>query len=401
VVQFGFLGLTLIGVFYFGANCERWCPFGGVEALYSYIAEGDMLCSLAVSNFFILGGVLLSVLIVRRSFCGYMCPIGTISAWLHEIARSLHLRQFRVRPSLERWLWPLKYLVLIAILIGTWHAGELIFRGFDPCYALIGRHGPDITIWAYVVSGVIVVGSAFVSLPFCRWLCPLAAVLNPLSSFSVTRVRRDAGRCTECGVCSRGCPMDIPVDQSAEVTRPDCLGCMECIDACPANRSNRWTLSWGPPRRLQQRWPQALVIAVLLTCTGLSIGASYFFPFASFVRIRGTKPSDVTSMTIQVGDLTCRGRANLFHYFLTRDDVSAVSGYLKLEAWPGPGLAKVRITYDAAQTNEAAIKRAIVEPYYDSVAGYWRDSPFQIEGYDPLDLLTDDLMLDVDSLLQK
>ena len=89
IVQFGFLALTLVGVFYFGANCERWCPFGGVEAMYTYFAEGDMLCSLGVSNFFILGGVLASAVLVRRAFCGYMCPIGTISAWLYALAGRL------------------------------------------------------------------------------------------------------------------------------------------------------------------------------------------------------------------------------------------------------------------------------------------------------------------------
>lgn len=58
--------------------------------------------------------------------------------------------------------------------------------------------------------------------------------------------------------------------------------------------------------------------------------------------------------------------------------------------WPGPGAADARITYDAAQTNELAVKRAITEPYYN----LWDDarrsarliSPFRIEGYDPLSL---------------
>ena len=56
----------------------------------------------------------------------------------------------------------------------------------------------------------------------------------------------------------------------------------------------------------------------------------------------------------------------------------------------GPGAADVRITYDPAQTDELAIKRAITEPYYN----LWDDvrrsacfiSPFRIEGYDPLSL---------------
>ena len=50
----------------------------------------------------------------------------------------------------------LKYGVLAIVLVLTYRAGELIFRGFDPCYALLSRHGEDITFWAYVASGAIV-----------------------------------------------------------------------------------------------------------------------------------------------------------------------------------------------------------------------------------------------------
>jgi len=32
------------------------------------------------------------------------------------------------------------------------------------------------------------------------------------------------------------------------------------------------------------------------------------------------------------------------------------------------------------------VKQAITEPYYDVLADYWRMSPFQIEGSDPLGL---------------
>ena len=86
-VQFTFLALTLSGVFLFGANCERWCPFGGVEALHAYLTEGTMVCSLGTSNFFILGGVLAMTVLLRRAFCGYVCPIGTLSEWLNSLGR--------------------------------------------------------------------------------------------------------------------------------------------------------------------------------------------------------------------------------------------------------------------------------------------------------------------------
>ena len=381
-LQFGFLALVLVGAFGIRADCEHWCPFGGVEALYTYATEGNMLCSLGTSNFFILGGVLLMTVLLRRAFCGYVCPLGTIFEWLHGLGRRLGIPTVRVPYKLDRVLALLKYAVLAVILWFTWQAGELVFRGFDPCYALIGRHGPDITFWAYVVSGVFVAASLPIVLPFCRWFCPLAAVLNPFSRFGLARIKRHPDLCRDCGICSRSCPVAIPVDRLDQVTAARCTSCMNCIDGCPHAGSG--AISWGPPRWLGQRWPQAALIAILLACVGGAAAASYVFPLPSFVKSHGTPPSRVVKAKLKIDEVRCRGRANLLFYFLERDDMYQLAGYFKLEAWPGLGPADVHVTYDPALTDADAIRRAITEPYYDVTADYWRMSPFQIEGYDPL-----------------
>jgi hypothetical protein len=115
------------------------------------------------------------------------------------------------------------------------------------------------------------------------------------------------------------------------------------------------------------------------------VAASYAFPLPSYVKARGQPPQRTAQCELEVEELWCRGRANLFFYYLERDDLHALPGYLKVEAWPGPGPARVRIQYDPALTDEEAIQRAITEPYYDVMADLWRMSPFQIKGYDPLD----------------
>ena len=386
VVQLATIVLVIVAVFAVGANCERWCPFGGVEALYTYCTSGDMLCSLGVSNFFILGGVLATALLVRRAFCGYLCPIGTISDWLRALGQRLGIKCGQVHGTIDRILSLGKYAVLAVVLIATWRAGELVFRGYDPCYALISRHGTDITWWAYAISAIIIVGSLFIALPFCRWFCPLAAVLSPLSRFGLMRVKRDQKGCTDCGVCSKRCPVAIPVHQVEQVTAARCISCLSCVESCPTNRKQGRSLVWGPPGRTQRRWPQGVLVAILLLCTTTAVAASYLFPMPSFVRTRGVRPVGVATVELQVKDLTCRGRANLFLYFLERDDMFQFPGYFKVEAWPDPEVADVRITYDPSLADEAAIKRAITEPYFDMTADFWRTSPFRIEGYDPLEL---------------
>jgi ferredoxin len=393
-VQFGFLALTLVGVFVFQANCERWCPFGGVESIHGYVTEGNMVCSLAVSNFYILGGVLLMTLLLRRAFCGYMCPIGTISEWLRSIAKRLRIPEVRVPPAVDRVLSPLKYVVLAVILYTTWKAAELLFRAYDPCYALISRHGADITVWAYVVAGAIVLGSLIFSLPFCRWLCPFAAVLHPLSRIGLTQVTRDEDSCKNCGKCNKVCPVAIPVDQVTRVNHASCLSCFNCVDAC--SNLGVSAMQWGPSqpfkRWLGQHWSQAALIAILLTCTTAAVATSYLLPLPSFVKVRGTVPDTTATVDLEIENLDCRGRANLLFWFLDRDDLYALPGYVRLEAWPQPRTARVKVFYDPSQTSEVMVRRAITEPYYNLAEDQWRRSPFRVVGYDPLAIdETDDL----------
>lgn len=384
-LQAGFLILTLVGVFIVRGNAERWCPFGGVEAIYTYVTEGNLTCSLAVSNFYILGGVILMTLLLRRVFCGYMCPVGTFSDWLHAAGSRFGIRRVTVPRGLDRVLSLLKYPLLAVILYFTYATAELVLRGFDPCYALISRHGEDITFWAYVISAAIVLGSLAVVMPFCRWLCPLAAVLNPMSRVGVARVKRNEGQCAGCGECSTACPMAIPVDELHQVTAARCLSCLRCVDACPTvdGEGGVRTLAWGPPGR---RWAPSVLVALLLACTTTAVAASYLFPVASFVKVRGQAPATAADVEMHIVGLSCRGNANLLWYFLERDDLFEVPGYLRLQAWPGPAAAKARVTFDSSQAGEAAVKQAITEPYFDAVAEVWRFSPFAIDGYDPLDL---------------
>jgi polyferredoxin len=217
-----------------GGDFEKWCPFGGIETSYLFFVHGTFSCSLGSANLYVALFVVVLTLLSRRSFCGWVCPIGALSEWGGKL-RDRFLPGRRVAPpeGLDRWLRLAKYPLVALILYFTFAEKELIFRAFDPFYALCSRHGEDITNWAYVVLGGVLVGALVLRQPFCRYLCPLAAVLNPASRVGLLRVVRDEDLCIKCGRCDKVCDEGIPVSQVPEVTHARCTQCLECWSACP------------------------------------------------------------------------------------------------------------------------------------------------------------------------
>ena len=403
--QLAFLVLILVGTFFFLAHCEVWCPFGGVESIYAYFAEGSAPCSLGVSNFFILGGVLGATLLFRRVFCSFACPIGTLSEWTGKLGKRLRLPQWNPGPKTDAVLGLLKYVVLVTIIYLTILTAEVIFRAACPAYALISRHGEDITFWSYTVGGSILVASLFISLPFCRWFCPLASVLNPFSRFAPVRVTHDPeGTCTSCKACEKVCPMAIPVATSPRVTQARCLNCTQCVDACEKRGQKMLRVQFlGLNFSSKAKLSQCLLLLGLLTALGTAVVLATFNPLPSTVIVRTeTKkvngkdvevpippPEKVAVLEVDLEGLVCRGTAQkVWGFFLTRDDDYAIDGYLRFEAWSHPTLGRGKFYYDPKKTNADAIKQALTQPYFNATEEVITmdviESPVTIPGYDPI-----------------
>ena len=61
------------------ASAEAYCPFGGLETLYKYITGGGSFVSHThLSNVVLLVAVLVTALLTRSAFCGWVCPLGFI-----------------------------------------------------------------------------------------------------------------------------------------------------------------------------------------------------------------------------------------------------------------------------------------------------------------------------------
>ena len=228
------------------ASPEAYCPFGGLETLYKYLSSGgSFVAHTHLSNVVLLVAVLVTAVLARSAFCGWVCPLGFIQDLVASLSAFLRKRFPKFRRAmtslkvggqrlafLDRYLRLVKYGVLAWAVIGAAVYGVMVFRDYDPWSALINIAEFSFTP-GLVVLGITLVASFFVSRPWCRYACPLGAASGLLGKLSPFYLKREAAACTVCKVCTTACPMGLPVHSATTIQSADCNGCLECVGACP------------------------------------------------------------------------------------------------------------------------------------------------------------------------
>lgn len=215
---------------------DALCPFGGLETLFSLLVGDGLIKRVAASSVALLVAAVLTALVFRRAFCGRICPLG----YLQELVGGIGGKLFRRRPvmpkTLDRPARYLKYVVLAAILLLTWNAGELLIRSYDPWVAYNHLTSAELLTENAIGLGVLVValiGSLVYDRFFCKYACPMGAFLGLISRFSIFKVRRNAETCIDCKACDKACPVNVTVSEVEIVSSPECIDCGECVAACP------------------------------------------------------------------------------------------------------------------------------------------------------------------------
>lgn len=268
LVQFGvFLFIAIIAVRHvlvgeggaiITASWEAYCPMGGLETLYKFITTGGSFVPHAhLSNVVVLVAALAVALLARNAFCGWICPFGFIQDMVQRFSAFLQKRVPAIRKAvkalkqrgarlavLDRYLRLMKYGVLAWAVAGAAAYGFMVFRGYDPWAALWNLLELSLA-GGTVVLAIVLVASLFVERPWCRYACPLGAATGLLAALSPIYLKREAESCKACAVCTKACPMGLPVHTATTIKSVDCIGCLECVDECP--REGALALKLGVP----------------------------------------------------------------------------------------------------------------------------------------------------------
>jgi polyferredoxin len=254
---------------------EGFLPIGALTSLKYWLVSGK-IHQVHPAALVIFLTILLMSLLAKKSFCSWLCPVGTISEGAHKLGRLLFGRNFRV------WRWPdlflrsIKYLLLLLfvkfILLDM--STEALGGFLDAPYWAVSdvkmlHFFTRMSITTMAVLSILTILSLFFKNFWCRYLCPYGALLGLISIVSPFKIRREVIGCTGCQRCTAACPSGLAVYSCTAVSSPECTGCLTCVASCP----ERNVLAMQPVFR-KQALPVLVypAVIVLIFMAGISAG---------------------------------------------------------------------------------------------------------------------------------
>jgi polyferredoxin len=267
---------------------EGWLPIAGLMNFKYFLSTGR-IPSIHPAAMFLFMAFLVMSLVLKKAFCSWLCPVGTLSEVLWKLGKKVFRRNFRLPRWLDLPLRGLKYLLLgfFAFIIGSMSAEALDDFMHAP-YALVAdvkmlNFFRNMSLTAAIVVGVLVLLSFLVQNFWCRYLCPYGALMGLVSVLSPLKIRRDADACIDCAKCAHACPANLPVDRLVQIRSAECTACMACVAACPAQNALQFSLPpWrntAPAQRWVRRAASPVAVAALLACI--------FFGFTAYAKATG------------------------------------------------------------------------------------------------------------------
>jgi hypothetical protein len=188
------------------AGVEGWLPIASLMNLKILLATGRVPGLHAAGMFLLIAFVGISW-VFRKAFCGWLCPVGTISEYLWRFGRRICGHNFRLPRALDIGMRSLKYILLGLFLYAVGAMPVAAIRAF-----LEGPYGmvDDVKMLNFfrflglgggTVMAILVIASVFVQNFWCRYLCPYGALMGAVSAASPLGIRRDANLCIDCGKC--------------------------------------------------------------------------------------------------------------------------------------------------------------------------------------------------------
>jgi len=220
-------------------GAEGFLPISALISL-KYWLETGIINDIHPSGLFILIAIVAVGFLLKKSFCSWLCPIGTLSEALWMLGKRLFGRNISVTRWLDYPLRSLKYLLLLFFVYFISQMDVPTLRDFiespynkvaDIKMYLFFADITRFTLWTIIVLMIL---SVFIKNFWCRYLCPYGALLGIASWLSPFKITRTASTCINCDLCTKACPAGINVHKAHRVWSDECMNCLQCVEASQA-----------------------------------------------------------------------------------------------------------------------------------------------------------------------
>jgi polyferredoxin len=175
----------------------------------------------SISWYIFAGFTLVSTVIWGRLYCGRLCAFGAFTQWMDAIVPS------RIRRDPPEWLERrasfIKYGMLVSVLtyyVLTHHTN--VYRYVEPFWMF--TRSADPLLWTMLA--VLLLATLVVRNLYCRFLCPVGAMLGVISQVTTVLPIKRWSECKTCTICEKTC--EWGAIRGPKIVKTECVRCDDC-----------------------------------------------------------------------------------------------------------------------------------------------------------------------------
>ena len=236
-----------------GHGREYWRAFGFILAwplfIWNVFSPKPLSWWLAIA--FVQTFVLIP-LVIRRwgkgAYCGWICSCGALAETMGDAHRTKmpHGPIWNRMNMTGQVILGAAFLLFVGRVVSwTWpssgigRAAGTFYDRFLSDWSVLGIHLDYYHVVDLFLAGIVGVGLYFwfSGRVWCRFACPLAALMHIYTRFSRFRIFPEKSKCISCNVCTSVCHQGIDVmnfaNKGLPMEDPQCVRCSACVQACP------------------------------------------------------------------------------------------------------------------------------------------------------------------------